>query len=151
MKYLDVRTKEGGYQRTGSRTPMQWDHGKNHGFSDSDEPYLPTDSSADAPVLSDQINDPDSLYSAVKELIRLRHEYADLHAGGGFEIVYAEHGKLPFVYRRGSLLIAVNPSLQAVRIPCGLSGSMVYGIGAGSLEHGELSAGAQSFSIFSVL
>ena len=151
MKYLDVRTKEGGYQRTGSRTPMQWDHGKNHGFSDSDEPYLPTDSSADAPVLSDQINDPDSLYSAVKELIRLRHEYADLHAGGGFEIVYAEHGKLPFVYRRGSLLIAVNPSLQAVRIPCGLNGSMVYGIGAGSLEHGELSAGAQSFSIFSVL
>ena len=33
MRYLDVPTKEGGYQRTGSRTPMQWNSGRNMGFS----------------------------------------------------------------------------------------------------------------------
>ena len=33
MRYLDVPTKEGGYFRTGSRTPMQWNDKKNHGFS----------------------------------------------------------------------------------------------------------------------
>ncbi|MCD8021917.1 MAG: glycosylase, partial [Lachnospiraceae bacterium] len=33
MRYLDVMTKEGGYARTSSRTPMQWDGGKNDGFS----------------------------------------------------------------------------------------------------------------------
>ena len=151
MKYLDVKTKEGGYQRTGSRTPMQWDHGKNHGFSASDEPYLPTDSSPEAPTVSDQINDPDSLYSAVKDLVRLRHEYDDLKADGPFEAVYAEHGKLPFVYRRGSLLMAVNPSEHVLRIPCALKGSLVYGIGSGRLEDGELFAGAQSFLVFTML
>ena len=33
MRYLDVRTKEGGYQRTGSRTPMQWSRDEGMGFS----------------------------------------------------------------------------------------------------------------------
>lgn len=35
MRYLPLKSKEGGYQRTGSRTPMQWGGGKNLGFSDA--------------------------------------------------------------------------------------------------------------------
>ena len=39
-----LASKEGGYFRTGSRTPMQWDGGKNRGFSSADGAlYLPVD------------------------------------------------------------------------------------------------------------
>ena len=44
MRYLDVPTHEGGYHRTGSRTPMQWDAAQpNFGFSTADPEslYLP--------------------------------------------------------------------------------------------------------------
>ena len=111
MTYLDVPTKEGGYQRTGSRTPMQWDHSKNMGFSDCREEdlYLPQDHSPGAVCLADQQADPDSLYSVTRKLISLRHAYEDLQADALFTPVYAEPGKNPFVYRRGSLLLAVNP------------------------------------------
>lgn len=34
MDYRVIPTKEGGYHRTGSRTPMQWDAGPNLGFSE---------------------------------------------------------------------------------------------------------------------
>ena len=32
MRQLDLVSKEGGYDRTGARTPMQWGEGKNAGF-----------------------------------------------------------------------------------------------------------------------
>ncbi len=111
MRYLDIGTKEGGYQRTGSRTPMQWDRGKNMGFSDApaDRLYLPCDPSPDAPCAADQSRDARSLLSETRRLISLRREHADLQADAAFEAVRAEADP-PFVYRRGSLLLALNPS-----------------------------------------
>ena len=44
MRYLrGLRSKEGGYNRTGSRTPMQWTDAPNAGFStaDTEDLYLP--------------------------------------------------------------------------------------------------------------
>ncbi len=111
MRYLNVRTKEGGYQRTGSRTPMQWDKGKNMGFSDAPESqlYLPYDHSPDAPCAAEQLADKDSLLSETRRLTALRHSREDLQADAPFEAVRAEADG-PFVYRRGSLLLALNPS-----------------------------------------
>ena len=46
MRYLHgLKSKEGGYERTGSRTPMQWTNGDNAGFSaaSSEKLYLPVD------------------------------------------------------------------------------------------------------------
>ena len=46
MRYMDgMPSKEGGYDRTGSRTPMQWDHSANAGFSSAAPAnlYLPID------------------------------------------------------------------------------------------------------------
>jgi maltose alpha-D-glucosyltransferase/alpha-amylase len=114
MRYLDVKTKEGGYQRTGSRTPMQWNHKDNYGFSSAakEDLYLPVDESEDAPVVFDQVSAPDSLYRCLRRFIHFRRNNRDLWADIPLEILYAEKEKLPFVYRRGSLIMAVNPSLE---------------------------------------
>jgi len=113
MRYIDsLRTKEGGYQRTGTRTPMQWNRDVNMGFStaSSDRLYLPLDPSSDAPCVSDAMADTDSLYYTVKDMISLRLEYEDLQADAPFEVLYGEKESFPFVYKRGDIVIAINPS-----------------------------------------
>ena len=54
MRYRNLPGKEGGYTRTGSRTPMQWDNSANHGFSQAaaDALYLPVDEREDAPTVA---------------------------------------------------------------------------------------------------
>ncbi len=119
MRYDEtVPTKEGGYHRTGSRTPMQWNGSKNLGFSKADESllYLPVDGAADAPTVADQAVDPGSLYNFVKALFALRKKERELQADGKLTLVYAAHGKFPFVFRRGDLLLVCNPSLEAVTL-----------------------------------
>ncbi|MBR3357214.1 MAG: glycosylase [Solobacterium sp.] len=140
MKYLDVRTKEGGYQRTGSRTPMQWDSGKHYGFSDTDgEIYLPQDESTDAPTVQAQQERPDSLWHVTRQLIALRKEHADLQADGDFEVIYAEKGEFPFVWQRGSFIAAVTPSDRWVKtvLPVGCY-ETVFTIGSAAVNNTEL-------------
>ena len=51
MRYMHgLKSKEGGYERTGSRTPMQWSCATNAGFSAArpDDLYLPIDATASA-------------------------------------------------------------------------------------------------------
>jgi len=111
MRYLDLPTEEGGYFRTGTRTPMQWNGGANLGFSEADAGalYLPVDPAADAPTVENQEGDPDSLLNTVRALLKLRHAEADLQADGPLQVLCAEKGR-PLVYRRGSLTLALNPS-----------------------------------------
>ena len=109
----DIPSKEGGYIRTGARTPMQWNHGKNHGFSCSDEPYLPTDSKADAPTVEDQLQDEASLLNLVKQLVKLRTQYPEFSDVSNLKILIEGY---PFVYERAvggkRFLVAVNPSAE---------------------------------------
>ena len=164
MRYLNIPTKEGGYTRTGTRTPMQWDNSKNHGFSDAsaEDLYLPQDSASDAPTVADQEKDPSSLLNVTKDLIKLRHTYADLQADGSFDVIYAEKEQFPFVYRRGNLLLAINPSEnkasvalpeKAYIIGGGKTASKltpVYSIGLFKQEDHTLTLQGQSFVAFTL-
>ncbi len=122
MRSRDLPSKEGGYARTGARTPMQWSDEPNAGFSTapSDALYLPVDDSPDRPTVDQQDKDPASLLYRFRQLVKIRQSYEALDADGKFEVVYAESGKLPFVYRRTkgnqSILVAINPSNQEVRV-----------------------------------
>lgn len=112
MDYMEgLPSKEGGYVRTGSRTPMQWNDEKNHGFSVSDTPYLPTDDRPGAPTVSAQLKDENSLLNFVKNLIAIYKANPPLWADGEFEVLMANY---PFVFTRSldgkKLLVAVNPS-----------------------------------------
>lgn len=154
MRYLDVRTKEGGYHRTGSRTPMQWDNSENRGFSSAskDKFYLPVDESKDAPTVEAQEKDPSSLLNEVRRLTALKHEYTDLNADASFEVIYAEKENFPFIYRRGNLVIAINPSGKEcsanISAKANVAGNPVYTIGTASCDSGKLTIAPQSFAVF---
>ena len=148
MRYQFLPTKEGGYYRTGSRTPMQWSSGKNLGFSNAspEQLYLPVDPAEDAPTVEDQETDPDSLLNTIRRILMLRHKEEDLQADGSFEVLHAVKGE-PFVYRRGKITIAVNPGLVEAEVPVSTEGkSLLFSIGTCRFEKNTFLIGPQSFA-----
>ncbi len=154
MRYRHIPTKEGGYNRTGTRTPMQWDESANLGFSSAaaEELYLPVDPAEDAPTVESQKAKKDSLYYTVRELLALRHAHVDLQADGSFESLYAEDLEPMYVYRRGGLILAVNPSSKerAVKLSAkdqGTHKTALYTIGDGSCDGEKITLAPQSFIV----
>ena len=115
-------SKEGGYQRTGSRTPMQWDSSDNAGFSTAavDQLYLPIDPDPEHPTAAAQDADPNSLLNIVRSLVLLRRSHIALCASAAFEPVFAQAGKYPLIYRRNwkdeIALVMINPSSRPVTL-----------------------------------
>ena len=151
MKYADVPTKEGGYQRTGSRTPMQWDHSLNLGFSiaRAEDLYLPVDTAPDAVTAADQEQDPESLLAAARKWIAVRHGYADLQADASFAVLSAAGGQEVFAYQRGKLICVLNPSGTAKQLRAGqLNGKMLLAVtGKAELSEESVLLGPQSFAL----
>ena len=121
MNYLaDIPSVEGGYHRTGARTPMQWDHSKNAGFSAGEEKslYIRLDPSEDRPTAEDALAGKNALYSEVKKLIAIRKAHQALQSTAALEFLYAEPAAYPLVYQRTgteeTILIAINPSGREV-------------------------------------
>lgn len=119
MAYRKLPSKEGGYTRTGSRTPMQWSRGKNLGFSTGapESLYLPVDPAPNAPTVEEQEEDPQSLLHYTRALIALRHSRPELQARSPFTVYSAEPGSRLFAYKRGDLLCALNPGKEALALP----------------------------------
>ena len=144
----DLVSKEGGFSRTGSRTPMQWDHTKNLGFSDADEDmlYLPVDDRDEAPTVESQTGTQGSIYENLKALIALRKEFPELSNDSEFEIVYAKSHDYPFAYRRGSFVAFVNPSDDDRTIEYRMDGAEIaYIIGGWSADENTVTVNARSF------
>ena len=170
MRYLNhLPTKEGGYSRTGSRTPMQWSAGNNAGFSStaSDQLYLPVDTEKDLINVQAQEKDSSSLLNKVKALLRLRNSEEDLKSKPNLEILYAagcfagsaEEGKpqpeqtalnRSFIYKRGSCIIGVNPGGNEEKIPIAANGEpvLLYSTGECVFKNGILKLGSQSFGVW---
>ena len=149
MRYLNIPTREGGYTRTGSRTPMQWNAGRNLGFSTADakDLYLPVDPAEAAPTVEAQTGDPDSLLNFVKALLKLRHDHEDLQADAPYAALSEGPGE-PFVYRRGRLVLAVNPTGQTLRAAAPVNGLRpIFTLGEVSADGDALKMGPQSFGV----
>ena len=108
---------EGAYKpRAGGRTPMQWNTGKNLGFStaSSDSLYLPVDSAEDAPNVQSQEVNPNSLLNRVRKLIQLKKKEPALAAYAEFVPVYAKKNTYPFIFARAVeneiVLCVFNPA-----------------------------------------
>jgi maltose alpha-D-glucosyltransferase/alpha-amylase len=124
MRYLaGLVSKEGGYDRTGSRTPMQWDGSPSAGFSSAEKAlwYLPLDPRKNRPDVAGQSDDPDSLLHHVRTLIRLRKESPALQAEGRLIPLPVDENLHCFAWLRQAggerYLVAVNPSNE----PAGMS------------------------------
>ena len=120
MRYMENQPSvEGGYERTGSRTPMQWDTTLNAGFSSApeNEIYLPIDEDTERPNVSEQLNDEKSLLNFVKKLVHLRLETRELWNDSPITFVMRGGKDEPLVYIRGQdeendnagVLVAINP------------------------------------------
>ncbi len=130
MQYLpDLPSKEGGYNRTGSRTPMQWKSGKNAGFSacDARQLYLPVEENG--VNVEDQLSDETSLLNTMRKLIALRKSSDALSADGDFQVLNREHKGYPLIYRRsggdGSYLICINPTSREQTYACSLGAAEI--------------------------
>ncbi len=124
MRNLDgIAQKEGSMWRAGNRTPMQWAGGApNLGFSTAPKKklYLPLDPAPDAPTVSAQEADPDSLLHFTRGLIALRQAHPALGNDGGFRPLYASRISYPFIYERSSgttrFAVVINPGEADVAI-----------------------------------
>ena len=114
MRYnRNLHSKEGGYNRTGATTPMQWTAGKNMGFSDgrAEGLYLPVDAASDAPNVETQMADENSLLHTVRKLVALRKALPELQADRDWELIDFGNKGYPLVYlRSGKCLVALNPT-----------------------------------------
>ena len=142
MRYVeDLTSVEGGYGRTGSRSPMQWNKGLNAGFSSAKAEmlYVPLDSSKDRPDAESQSKDSTSLRSEVKGLISFRQKNPALQSRGEIEFLSSGY---PLVYRRKgegqSIMAVINPKDETTEIK-NVNGKIIYTVGHGaSLENGKL-------------
>jgi maltose alpha-D-glucosyltransferase/alpha-amylase len=121
MRYLeDLPSREGAYERTGTRTPMQWACEDGAGFSTAPREafYLPLDPAPDRPDVATQQGDPASLWHHVRTLIHVRRSHAALRSDAPLELLTDGAG-YPLVYLRGHgaerILVALQPAAAAVR------------------------------------
>lgn len=144
---------EGGYYRTGCRTPMQWTDGTNAGFSSAPEKklFLPIDRNLNPQSVASQKGVAGSMYEKYSELIALRKREPNLQSDGDFRIEYAKEGNAGFAYRRGDLLIAANGKQKAAKLPfCGAA-EMVYTLyEPATVGGGEISLPPESFTVFRI-
>lgn len=147
MRYLDgIKSVEGGYERTGSRSPMQWDDTVNSGFSTSKPSnlYIMIDPAEDRPTVKQQLADENSILNELKRQIAIRKSNEALQESAGFEPVYIKKNAYPLVYRRnsskGNILIAINPTDNECICPIDLKiGNVIYEYnGASKHENGNL-------------
>ena len=123
MNYVENLTSvEGGYGRTGSRSPMQWDDSKNAGFSkaEAQKLYVPIDSSPDRPTVHAQSQCKASLLNEIKKLIKIRLDNKALQSRGKIDFIFAEKNSYPLAYVRSDeedkILVILNPSEKKVQI-----------------------------------
>ena len=147
MRYVEGLTSvEGGYGRTGSRSPMQWDDTTNAGFSSApaEKLYIKLDDSPDRPTAKAQMSDESSLYNEIKRLIAVRQSHAALQSRGEIEFIFAEKNAYPLAYLRSAgsekILVIINPADREVTFGCEYSlKEKIYSVGNGlAVNNGKI-------------
>lgn len=141
MRYVEGLTSvEGGYNRTGSRSPMQWDKSPNAGFSAAspEKLYIPQDPDAGRPTVEAQMTREGSLWREVQKLIRIRRANPALGNQSDIRFVWVKERAYPLAYIRECeeqrVLVILNPAGEAQKIPADIAGglgSCIYQFGGG--------------------
>lgn len=98
--------------RDGERTPMQWNAGKNAGFSTAAKTWLPIPASYKQTNVAAELKEPDSLLHWYMHLIQLRRTIPALYRGKNIMVDKSDPNVLSYLRRKkGSLpavLVAMN-------------------------------------------
>ncbi|WP_066250964.1 glycoside hydrolase family 13 protein [Neobacillus drentensis] len=112
--------------RDNARTPMQWDASNMGGFTTAEQTWLGVNQNYTKINVEAQLNDPDSILSFYKKLIRLRKENP-VFVYGTYDLLVANHPKL-FVYTRslGKKKALVINNFSGKRTRFRVPGSLSY-------------------------
>lgn len=143
MRYVEgLSSVEGGYGRTGSRSPMQWDDTKNAGFSKADEDklYISQDSDPDRPTVKKSMEDVNSIFNEIKRLIEIRRSHKALQSKGEIEFICYEKNAYPLVFIRShgqeKIMVIINPSDKPASFKSEYAlGDAVYTLGEKAYEN----------------
>lgn len=147
MRYIEgIHSVEGGYGRTGSRSPMQWDKGVNAGFSTAAKEllYIKQDEAPDRPDAKSQMEDDTSLWNEVRRLIEVRMEHPALLNTASIEFVTDTY---PLIYKRSCetecITVIINPSSETFETA--VAGEIIYYGGKCSINKGCVTVGGCSY------
>lgn len=106
--------------RDGERTPMQWSEAKNAGFT-TGRPWLPVPATYKTHNVATESNDPNSVLSFYKTVLKLRHESPAL-LYGSYEPINEDDGKVLSylrVHESEGVIVALNMSdtTQKITVP----------------------------------
>ncbi len=123
-----------GLQRVGrdnARLPVQWDSSKNAGFT-SGKPWIRVHDDYEIVNIADQLQDPNSVLSFYKKMIKMRKEYADLMVFGQDFSIWDPHDQDVMTFtkshpeRHGEKLLvflSFSDEEQPLHYPTGLEGA----------------------------
>ena len=122
--------REPGRGRDPERSPMQWDASPNAGFTSPDAtPWLPLAPDYADVNVAGQAEDPDSILTLTRDLLRLRREHPVLHLGD-----FEPYGPTPdgvFAFRRigptGRLNVLLNLTAEPRAVPDAGPGHVLIG------------------------
>ena len=153
MRFVENLTSvEGGYGRTGARSPMQWDRSENAGFSTApaEKLYIPLDPDDARPDAESQRKDPASLWNEVRKLIGIRRAHKALMNPGGIEFVCDGAAGKPLAYYRfrddERILAVINPGAEEYTLKTEFKpGELIYLFGdEPDIRDGELGVKGRS-------
>lgn len=141
MRYIPLPTFEGGYVRTGSRTPMQW------GGDDAaiESRYLPMDAAPGSPTVATEVLRDDSLYHWIRQVLAMRADRPALRSDAAFDVVAAPEEGRAFAFLRTAaengdepvdgetpsdrVLVAMNPGrgTETIDVPAPRAAAMASG------------------------
>jgi maltose alpha-D-glucosyltransferase/alpha-amylase len=113
---------EGSRNRSGTRTPMQWNDSANAGFSTAPAAkiYIPQDPSPQRLTVSTQEKNPNSLLNYTRALLHLRASIPALGNEGAWEFLSDTLHPYPMVYQRSfgseKYIIEINPTDKPVEV-----------------------------------
>ena len=150
MRYIPQPSKEGGFHRTGTRTPMQWDKTQqNLGFSTAERRklYLDVDRLDDAPCAKQQMEDPSSLWNLVRTLNGIRQSHVDLQSDAQLKVLHCSSDSVLCYQRGGNIGVVFNPTDEQRTLPLAM-GDKLLEIGKATTDGNTTILAPQTAVIF---
>jgi alpha-glucosidase len=97
--------------RDGERTPMQWNHDENAGFTKG-TPWLPVAENYKTHNVADELKDPNSILNFYKRVLALRHKEPAFLDGAYIGLNESDPNVLSYLrqYKDQAILVAINMS-----------------------------------------